>query len=585
MSSLDPAILVVKKRPRKWGTYMKIMNRRALGVAALSWLLVLKIPGGAQQAEFKGTFQEVMVGMRDGVKLATNVFVPEGQGGWPAVLMRTPYGKDGRGKDVEPGSNRMQAAAYAARGYALVVQDCRGTGRSEGENVPFRLDQPDGYDTVEWIAKQSWSNRKVGMVGGSALGITSTLAATYVPPHLVCAFVAITPANIRTDTLYMGGVYRKEMNDGWLKIQGKANQIEETVARPISDRYWDWRDIVSQHGKIRIPIYNVGGWYDIFAQGNIDNFVGLQANGGGAAAGNQKLLVAPIGHGGLSGRLKYPENSRFNQQEIQFRWLDYWLKGARNGIMDEPAVRYYAMGDPSDPLAPGNEWRTSDSWPPPSRITPYYLGPKGSLAVDYPAEGESAGEYRYDPKNPVPTVGGQNLMIPGKGPMDQRAIKERDDYLRFETPALTQPVEVTGRVYVDLWVETDAPDTDFVAKLVDVYPDGYEALVLDAPLRLRYREGLDREVFMKPGEVVKIRLDLWSTSLVFNKGHKIAVHVTSSNDPRFDPNPNTGKRLRQDDETRVAVNRVHHDAAHPSRILLPLVRPDAKQGSMAGKGN
>jgi putative CocE/NonD family hydrolase len=156
--------------------------------------------------------------------------------------------------------------------------------------------------------------------------------------------------------------------------------------------------------------------------------------------------------------------------------------------------------------------------------------------------------------------------------LDQRAIAPRQDYLRFETAVLTKPVEVTGRVYADLWVETDAPDTDFMVKLVDVYPDGYEALVLDAPIRLRYRQGLDKEVLMKPGEVVPARIDLWFTSLIFNKGHKIAVHVSSSNEPRFDPNPNTGKRLRLDSETRVATNRVHHDAAHPSSILLPIVR-------------
>src|SRR5437773_5284871 len=160
-------------------------------------------------------------------------------------------------------------------------------------------------------------------------------------------------------------------------------------------------------------------------------------------------------------------------------------------------------------------------------------------------------------------------MEQGMGHMDQRAVPERSDYLRIETPRLAHPVEVTGRVYVDVWVETDAPDTDFMAKLVDVYPDGNEALVTDAPARLRYREGY-KELPMKAGEIVRVRLDLWSTSLVFNKGHRIAVHVTSSNDPRFDPNPNTGKPIRADDETRVAMNKIHHDRAHPSRILLPV---------------
>jgi hypothetical protein len=559
---------------------MSKIRFRSRALQVLAYLFIVLLPGGAQETEFKGVFKEEMVVMRDGIKLATNVFLPDGSGPWPVVLQRTPYGKDGRAKDVAPGSNRTQAAVYAPRGYALVIQDVRGTGRSEGQNVPFRMDQYDGYDTVEWAAKQSWSNGKIGMVGSSALGIATTLAATFAPPHLVCGFTVVTPANIRQDTLYMGGVYRKEMNDGWMKSQGKADQIGEMVARPINDPYWSWRDIVSQHPKIQIPIYNLGGWYDIFCQGNIDNFAGLQINGGGRAAGNQKLLMAPIGHGALSGKIKYPDNSRFNLQELQMRWLDFWLKEEQNGIMDEPAVRYYVMGDPFDSAAQGNEWRTSDTWPPPSRITAYHLQAQKRLGTEYPGGSESFYEYRYDPKNPVPTIGGQNLMIPGKGPMDQSVIPEREDYLRFETPVLAMPVEVTGHVFADLWVETDAPDTDFIAKLVDVYPDGYEALVLDAPLRLRYREGNDKELFMKPGEVVKIRVDLWSTSLVFNKGHKIALHVTSSNDPRFDPNPNTGKRLRQDAETRVAVNRVHYDAAHPSRVLLPIVRPHDANGKV-----
>ncbi len=546
--------------------------RKIRVVLALAWALAVLLPAAAQQAEFKGAFREEMVAMRDGVKLATNILLPEGQGPWPVVLQRTPYGKDGRGKDKVPGSGRSQGIPYAARGYALVIQDTRGTGRSEGQSIPFRMDQYDGYDAVEWAARQPWCNGRVAMVGASALGITTTLAATLAPPHLVCGFAAVTPADIRGDTLYSGGVYRKELNDGWLKSQGKAEQIAEIVSRSISDPFWNWRDIVSQHPKIRIPIYHVGGWYDIFAQGSIDNFVGLQVNGGGRAAGNQKLLMGPFAHGPMMGNIRYPESSHFDGMEIQFRWLDYWMKGTQNGIMDEPAVRYYVMGDPLDPGAPGNEWRTCDSWPPPSKVTAYYLHPKKKLSEDFPAEGESCEEYRYDPKNPVPTVGGQTLMVQGRGPMDQGAIPERSDYLRFETSALARPVEVTGRVYVDLWVETDAPDTDFMAKLVDVYPDGNEALVTDAPARLRYREGLDKELPMKVGEIVRVRLDLWSTSLVFNKGHKMAVHVTSSNDPRFDPNPNTGKRLRQDAETRVAVNRVHHDALHPSRILLPVVR-------------
>jgi len=526
----------------------------------------------AQQSEFKGTFREEMVGMRDEVKLATNIFLPDGPGPWPTVLKRTPYGKDDRGRAGFPGSDPAGVAVYAARGYATVIQDCRGTGRSGGvQKIAFITDGPDGYDTIEWIAKQPWSNGKIGLVGRSGYGITVNLAATQAPPHLVCAFAMFTAADPRRDMFFMGGVFRKEMIEGWMTLQGKQDQIAEIVTRPISDPFWDWLDIVKQHPKVTIPMYNIAGWYDILEQGNIDNFAGLQKNGAGKARGNQKLLIAPLGHSSLQGNIKYPANAGINVQDIQFRWLDFWLKGVQTGIMNEPAVRYYVMGDPGDPAAPGNEWRTSAVWPPPAKSAEYFLHANGRLDTARPDTRENFDEYRYDPKNPIRTFGGQNLMIP-PGPLDQRAIAPRQDYLRFETAVLAKPVEVIGRVSAELWVETDSPDTDFIVKLVDVYPDGYEALVLDAPIRLRYRQGLDREVFMKPGEVVQARIDLWSTSLVFNKGHKIAVHVTSSSDPRFEPNPNTGKRLRLDSETRVATNRVHYDAAHPSRILLPIAR-------------
>ena len=249
--------------------------------------------------------------------------------------------------------------------------------------------------------------------------------------------------------------------------------------------------------------------------------------------------------------------------------------------MDEPPVRYYVMGDVTDGKAPGNEWRTALAWPVPAKITSYFLSPGGILSEKLPQEQESADSYKYDPNNPVPTIGGANLFQK-KGPMDQRAIGERKDVLKFATPVLQAPVEVTGRVTVELWAESDAPDTDFMAKLVDVYPDGTERLVLDSALRARFREGFDHEVFMKKGGVYKFKIDLWSTSLIFNKGHRIAIHVSSSNDPRFDPNPNTGKPLRADKQTQVATNSIHHDQVHSSRALLPVVR-SYQQGSASDR--
>jgi predicted acyl esterase len=503
---------------------------------------------------------EQMVAMRDGVKLSTAYYLPAGTGPFPVVLIRTPYGK---------GTQAIGNANWTGRGFALVVQDCRGKGQSEGAYHPFVEDPVDGYDTVEWVAKQPWSNGKVGMFGASAMGITSNLAAMMNPPHLVATFVMVARSSIYSQSAFMGGVFRKELNEIWLKRQGAMDVLEETFRHNVYDHFYDSNEFPLHWQKIHVPTYNYGGWYDIFAQGNIDNFAGLQQVGAGLAAGNQKLMMGPWGHGQIE-EVKYPANSAVTVTEEALRWFDYWLAGKDNGIMDEPAIKYYVMGDVTDPKAAGNEWRTAVSWPVPSKNTSYFLTAGGSLSERVPAEQESADTYKYDPKNPVPTIGGANLNIK-KGPMDQRAVGDRKDLLKFMTPALASPVEVTGRVKVELWVESDAPDTDFMAKLVDIYPDGTERLVLDSAVRARFREGFDREVPMKKGEVYLLTIDLWSTSIIFNKGHRIAIHITSSNDPRFDPNPNTGKPLRADNETRVAMNTIHHDRAHPSRALLPVV--------------
>ncbi len=543
-----------------WLSLLLVLLCGSLGIAASGQAA----SAPSQQSAQASKQLEQMVPMRDGVKLATGIFLPEGNGRWPAVLDRTPYGKN---------TQATSSALWTARGFVLVVQDCRGKFKSEGEYRPFVDDGTDGYDTVEWIAKQPWSNGKVGMFGASAMGITANLAAMMDPPHLIANFVMVARSSIYSQSAFMGGAYRKELNDRWLKSQNADSVIAETLKHNVYDGFYDSNEMSKHWHQIRIPVYNWGGWYDIFDQGNIDNFVGLQQTGGGLAAGNQKLIMGPWGHGQID-EVKYPENAGgvFGKSSVEtaLRWFEYWLQGKDDGIMDEPPVRYYVMGDVTDAKAPGNEWRTAWAWPVPARTTSYFLTSAGGLSEKMTGEQESADGYIYDPKNPVPTIGGGNLFIK-KGPMDQRAIGDRKDILKFVTPVLAAPVEVTGRVTVELWAESDAPDTDFMAKLVDVYPDGAERLVLDSATRARFREGLDREVFMKKGEVYRFSIDLWSTSIVFNKGHRIAVHITSSNDPRFDPNPNTGKPLRADGETRVAKNTIHHDRAHPSRVLLPVV--------------
>jgi predicted acyl esterase len=525
--------------------------------------------------------------MRDGVKLAGNVYKPAGTGPWPVVMTRTPYLKDGRiDPEKDPkGAKAHEALAKSAKhytdaGYVFVHQDVRGKGRSQGFDSVFQNDIEDGYDSVEWAAKQPWSNGKVGLSGGSAMGITSNAAAMAAPPHLKAAYVVVAPFDSLQNS-YMGGVLKEKDTLGWLKGQGVSEErLDETRRRVTDDVFWN-RSAMSVNRKyIDIPIYNVGGWYDIFDHGNISNFEYLQNEGAKGARGNQKLMMGPFGHGALSGNLEYPGFDRLNlagDQEI--RWFDYWLKGIDNGIMDEPPVSYFMMAAAEKgAISPKNGMRTSANWPPASREVRYYLTPDKTLSTKAPASDGAKVSYRFDPANPAPTVGGANLTFE-RGPMDQRAVGQRADYLRFTTPVLTKDLSIAGPVKVELFGATDGLDTDFMAKLVDVYPDGYEALVLDAPIRARFRHGrLPDEVrMMTPGAPEELDIDLWSTAITFEKGHRIAVHITSSNSPRFEVNPNTGEPPGQHRlAPRVATNSVYMDATHPSALVLPVIYPDGK---------
>jgi predicted acyl esterase len=341
--------------------------KRLCCAAALAALMVVgpalgqpATPPAAAAAPAPPTHQEVFMPMRDGVKLAANVFLPAGPGPWPVILERTPYLKDGR-----MGSGPAAERRYLEHGYAFVVQDVRGKGHSEGFYSAFSDDIPDGFDTVEWIARQPWSNGKVGITGGSALGITSNMAAIAAPPHLLAGYVIVAPQD-RVDYEYPGGVLKEQDTVGWTKGQGETPEQVDRIYAGELDNVLARRNDMSQGLKfVRIPIFNVGGWYDIFDDGNIRNFVYLQNHGAAGARGNQKLYMGPFGHGPLSGGLAYPGvDNGFVASADELRWWDYWLKGVDTGIMDEPPVhilteepqhgaRQLAAGEPRGPLLPG----------------------------------------------------------------------------------------------------------------------------------------------------------------------------------------------------------------------------------------
>ncbi len=511
-----------------------------------------------------------LVAMRDQMQLATDVYLSETPGVWPAILIRTPYSKELGQQEL------LGIALFVGQGYAVVVQDMRGRFASQGVDSLFLDDgwgaRQDGYDTVEWIAAQPWCNGKVGTWGASALGIAQYLLAGSTPPHLVCQFVEVGATNLYAQAAFPGGALLQNLVEGWIAGQGTTYLLPFVFGNPGYNATWARLNLESRFHVVNVPIYHWGGWHDIFTEGAINGFTGLQHNGANGARGKQKLLMGPWTHGTWGerkqGELTFPANStRLDFTEI-LRWFNYWLQGVDDGIMNEPAVQYYVMGA-IETGAPGNEWRTANDWPVLSQATSFYFHSDGNLTTNSPSASNTSLSYVHDPKQPAPTIGGRNLLMEA-GPYDQRNTENRSDVLLFTTPVLEQPLEVIGKIKVKLWASSSAIDTDFMAKLTDVYPDGRSMLVCDGAVRMRYRNSFAREEFMTPGEVYECEIDLWTTAMNFNTGHRLRVAISSSNAPRFDPNPNTGAPLRGDSTTLVATNAIHVDARYPSQIILPV---------------
>jgi predicted acyl esterase len=550
---------------------------RLVAAASLISLAVVALSRScAGQTSAAPARRTLSVPMPDGTLLATDVYLPTGSGPFPVILLRTPYDKNG-GAGI--------GAEGTRRGYAIVVQDTRGRFASGGENLPFEGDgwwegRQDGYDTVQWISKQPWCSGKIGSMGGSAVGITQIGLAGTGSPHLTAQHIVVAPPDLYHYTIFPGGVFKKALVEDWLRgTRHSPDSLAFWTRHTRYDAFWRERDLATRWSKVNAPAVHLGGWYDIFGQGTIDAFQGFQTRGGAGARGRQKLVMGPWTHGVLqekAGQLTFRNSSRPpGNVHDSWRWFDHHLKGERNGMDALPAVTYYTMGDSTDPSAPGNVWRTASRWPPAAtETTSYYLHADRTLATDRPAAGTPI-TYSYDPRDPAPTVGGPQLTLPA-GPMDQRELERRADVLVFTSEPLVTPLEVTGRVRVRLYALSDAPDTDFMAKLCDVYPDGRSVNICEGQLRARFRAGFQRETLLRPGEVARFDIDLWSTSVIFNRGHRLRVQVTSSSAPGYDPNPNTGAAFRADATTRVARNTLYVDARRPSSIELPVadVRSD-----------
>jgi putative CocE/NonD family hydrolase len=554
---------------------------------------------------------DVAAKMRDGVTLRADIYRPKADGKFPVLLERTPYDKRG-GRDF--------ATHGAARGYVVVIQDTRGRYASEGEWYTFKNEPNDGYDTVEWAAALPYSNGKVGMFGGSYVGATQFLAAIAHPPHLAGIAPVVTASNYHDGWTYQGGAFEQWFNQSWASglsedtlrrssdhtttplewrnvlpladypmrgvPDGKslATYYTDWLAHPNYDDYWKAFSIEEHYSQIHVPVFNQAAWYDIFLGGSLRNYELLKTKGGSdAARKGQRLLVTIGGHAGgprKVGDVDFGEKAPFAEDEMIFDWYDAILQGVSNAFSGGKAVRIFVMGR--------NEWRDEEDWPlARAKSTKYFLhsagnanssAGDGTLSTQAPAAKLPAAaakdSFMYDPANPVPTIGGplccrSDLLKPG--PIDQKEVELRKDVLVYTTAAMEHDLEVTGPVTAELYVSSSAVDTDFTAKLVDVWANGFAQNLTEGILRLRYRNSQEKPEPDKPGTTYRISIDLWATSNVFLAGHKLRLEISSSNFPRFDRNLNTGEEQAHASRIEKATNSVLHDSEHPSALILPVV--------------
>jgi putative CocE/NonD family hydrolase len=606
--------------------------------------------------------KNVAVAMRDGTRLAADVYRPARDGAFvtgrrPVLLERTPYSKD-NGERVE-----LNGLWYAERGYVVVVQDVRGRYRSDGRFGFLAQEAEDGYDTIAWIARQPWCDGKVGTIGLSYAGWTQLAAAALGPPHLAAMWVDEAGANAWSSTVRHNGAFEMRflcwaLWQGAKSREAKADPVLERALGAVNVRDWlqrmplrrgcsplalipdyeAWAFDIATHGDDdaywRRPGYDIArhwdrfpdcpivlttGWYDSYTRATFENFLGLRGRR------RVRVIVGPWTHGvkqlgqTFAGDVEFGRDAALAHNAERLRFFDATLRGQANGWQEEPPLRLFLMGGGSGRrtggrLDHGGRWRTASEWPlPRTRFTDYHLHPDGRLAPETPGDGAASTSFAFDPRDPVPTVGGnmsslvglmprpagapdipveerERDMIGHPGAFDQREeprflgarapwlpLAARPDVLVWQTPPLARDVEVTGPVTVTLWVSSSAPDTDVTAKLIDVHPPspddplGFAMNLTDSILRLRYREGGTPAAPLEPGQAYECRFELYPTSNRFLAGHRIRLDVSSSNYPRFDVNPNTGAPLWSDGRTEVAVNTIHHSAGHPSRVTLPVV--------------
>ncbi len=557
--------------------------------------------------------KNVMVPMRDGVELAANIYFPVGLDQAPVIMVRLPYGKDKMagmfGADI--------GKSVAGEGYIVVIQDVRGRYKSEGDFYPFATEAEDGADTIAWIRAQPWYGGKLGTFGGSYFGITQWAAAP--GQDLDAMFLTVTSPNLY-DVMYHGGELRlitaffanvilfgDEHKVKMSHAAGKILRFDRLVSTlPLSRaderagydvNYFDalldpvkmhntyqYLDYDEKYREVCTPSLFVAGWYDMFLGPQLKDFNRLAEEGCGKA-NESKLIVGPWAHGGVanmggdlfSGKSPVDYGPEAMSKELSFdyylSWFDHHLKGLDNDVNSWPRVKIFVMGD--------NVWRDETEWPlSRTQYTNYYFHSGGNantragdgvLSPEPPAGDEPPDRFTYDPLDPVPTKGGNNLFY-NLGAQDQAGVEDRQDVLCYTTPPLEHDVEVTGPIKAVLYAATDAVDTDFTAKLVDVYPDGTAIIIQDGIVKAMYRNNdFANPTPLTPGAAEEYTIDMWATSNVFKAGHRIRIEVSSSNFPRYNRNLNKGEPVAAATEAVTARQTIYHDPEYPSHIILPVI--------------
>ena len=587
-----------------------------------------------------------MVPTRDGLGLATDIYFPaasgrRAEGVFPVVLERTPYDK------ASP-RNVTKGKYFARRGYVCALQDVRGRFKSDGEWYAFAKEAPDGYDTVEWLGTQSWSNGKVGTMGDSYAGSDQCALATLDPPHLSTMIVGVGASSYYHSSMRQNGTLEQRFQiyafrmavtskeaeaDPSLKAALTSvfpSQMPQIVSKlPLKEgatvlrllpSYERWAIDILTHGDYSdywkqrgyaifeyyeehadVPTLYLGGWYDSYARNTCESFVALSK----MKKSPQRLLMGPWTHAAyeftFAGDIDFGTEAHIDYNDFKLAWFDRYLKDMHTEVADWSPVRIFTMGTGAarknyeGRLEHGGYWRDEADWPlPGTQLTPYYLAGDGFLSTEMPQNGlYPTSGFTFDPGNPVPTIGGgisaaNPIMEPGAydqrgrsdffGCNDTLPLNARPDVLTFQTPPLEVDVEVTGPIEMHLWASSSALDTDFTAKLIDVHPpsgdytDGLAINITDSIIRARYRNGWEKPELLTPGEPYEFVFQLYPTSNVFKRGHRIRLDISSSNWPRFDVNPNTGGPLGLERTFQLAHQTVYHDADCPSHVVLPLQR-------------